>query len=427
MSSIPVITSDSKLFGRLERCRSDAGLQSPLAWVPERPLERLQTELPDLFIIDLSDPVIDIQRVILTVRNDPWLFGGGIVALGDEDLDSEWVETSSEENFLALVSKERIERDLPRILRIIQENPRLLFQRVVGPDLVPELSGRFVFENDPVVARCYEGLICNFLYNANRIDGDTRDALSFAMYELLLNAIEHGNCGIGYEEKGAWLESGKPMLELIELRIGDPRIAGRRVSLAYDISAERSRFRITDEGEGFDWRQRNDRPDGEPFLRAHGRGIQMTRSITDQLGFNERGNEVAFEVAHQRDVANATPALLEGLLPQRLAAGDVLMGEGDAGDTLYFISRGRFDVVAGGTLVAELGPDDLIAGEMSFLLRGPRNATVTARTKAVVVAVSYTRFVEAIREKPYYALLLARLMAERLQRVLRRGVRELIR
>jgi anti-sigma regulatory factor (Ser/Thr protein kinase) len=427
MSSIPVITSDPLLFERLEQCRQDAGLGNPLAWVGERPIERLLTELPDLFLIDLSDAEIDVAGVIEAVRNDPWLFGGGIVALGDDDLDSEWVDASSEENFLALVRRDRIERDLPRILRIIEANPRLLFQRVVGPDLVPELSGRFVFENDPLVARCYEGLICNFLYNANRIDADTRDALSFAMYELLLNAIEHGNCGISYEEKGAWLESGRPMLDFIEERAADPVVAAKRVSLAYDISRERSRFRITDEGQGFDWRKRDDRADGKAFLRAHGRGIQMTRSVTDTLEFNEQGNEVSFEVAHQHDVASATPALLAGLPPQRLAAGDVLMQEGDAGDTLYFLVRGRFDVLTEGMLVAELGPDDLIAGEMAFLLRGPRNATVCARTDATVVAVSYERFVEAIREKPYYALLLARLMAERLQRVLRRGVRELTR
>ncbi|MDJ0975297.1 MAG: cyclic nucleotide-binding domain-containing protein [Planctomycetota bacterium] len=420
MGAIPVITPDSELFARVDQLMATHGLARGVEHLADagEAIEFLRTELPDLFIIDLSDTECGAEPIVQAIHDDPWLFGGGVLGICDDDAQLACVERTRGPNYLALVPKARIEHDLPRILRIIEENRRLLFQRVMGPELVQELHGRFVMGNDPLVAHCYESMICNFLYNANRIDEDTRDALSFSMHELLMNAIEHGNCGIGFDEKSRWLEGGRPMLELIEERTQDPKIAARRVTLVYDITPERSRFCITDEGEGFDWRQARDMTSPEAIFESHGRGLLMTASVTETLTFNEQGNEVCFEVAHQEDTASATPALLAGLPARRVEPGDVIFRQGEPGDALYFITRGRYEVIADGKHIADLGPDDLLIGEMSFLLRSTRNATVTASRAGALVAISKARFVEAIRQRPYYALLLARLMAERLQRLL---------
>ena len=39
--------------------------------------------------------------------------------------------------------------------------------------------------------------------------------LQTSLMEMLLNALEHGNCNITYNEKTHWLESGHDILELI--------------------------------------------------------------------------------------------------------------------------------------------------------------------------------------------------------------------
>ena len=52
----------------------------------------------------------------------------------------------------------------------------------------------------------YSNLLANFLYNANLIDHERKVRFYVATMELLINAIEHGNCQITYEEKSAYLE-----------------------------------------------------------------------------------------------------------------------------------------------------------------------------------------------------------------------------
>ena len=62
-------------------------------------------------------------------------------------------------------------------------------------------------------------------------------------------------------------------------------------------------------------------------------------------------------------------------------------------------------------------PADMLIGEMSFLLDESRSATVIAKSPATLIKISKEVFVERIKEKPYYGLFLARLLAQRLERL----------
>ncbi len=88
------------------------------------------------------------------------------------------------------------------------------------------------------------------------------DLLPF--HELLVNAIEHGNKQDG----------------------------GKTAAVDLVLTDSFYKFVITDQGEGFNWRNRIHRElelDGDS---ERGRGIIMTRMMTDYLGYNERGNRV---------------------------------------------------------------------------------------------------------------------------------------
>ena len=50
-----------------------------------------------------------------------------------------------------------------------------------------------------------------------------------ALLELLINAIEHGNCRIGYDEKTSWLEGAGDIMELIRQKNRDPAVRARKV------------------------------------------------------------------------------------------------------------------------------------------------------------------------------------------------------
>ena len=54
-------------------------------------------------------------------------------------------------------------------------------------------------------------------------------------------------------------------------------------------------------------------------------------------------------------------------------------------------------------------------GEISCLLNSRRSATIRARTAGRVVEIQKRKLLEVLRERPYYALVLCRLLAERLE------------
>lgn len=109
--------------------------------------------------------------------------------------------------------------------------------------------------------------------------------------ELLVNAVEHGNLGIGYREKGRLLESGG-LDEEIERRLQDPARQNLRVNVSYRRSDSQISIRITDQGQGFDWKNYAD-VDASRVFDAHGRGIAVARIMSfDRLEFSDKGNEV---------------------------------------------------------------------------------------------------------------------------------------
>ena len=68
------------------------------------------------------------------------------------------------------------------------------------------------------------------------------------------NAVEHGNLGIGYDEKASLLRSGS-WREEVERRLNLSENHGKFASLTFETTEEAVVIRIKDEGEGFDWQR----------------------------------------------------------------------------------------------------------------------------------------------------------------------------
>ncbi|MBI1833122.1 MAG: cyclic nucleotide-binding domain-containing protein [Planctomycetes bacterium] len=419
MNTIPLITSDPTLLSRVvPLVRACPACSADVAWVSsaQDTLDYLGADLPDLVLIDFSDPGNDNFALLDAILKDSWLLHSSIIAWCVDHDTSERLEAMRGANIVVPLVDEDLERYLPRILDIIVNNQRILFQRTLGADLVQTISGSYVLDNNLVEAHCYANLVCNYLYNANKIDEAGKMHINLALTEMLINAIEHGNCGISYQEKGAWLDDGNLMSGLIEKKCQDPAVGDRRVVFEYTITSAKSTFFIADEGAGFDWRSVQDPAKKEHVQELHGRGIKLTRKYTKNLAYNDKGNEVRFEIEHQRDCANAAPGLFQGVAPIAVKAGDVIFREGEAGNFLYYIAKGRFEVLVRDTVVDELSPDDIFMGEMSFLLNNRRSATVRAVRDGTLLRISKKDFVESVKAKPQYALFLARLLARRIAR-----------
>jgi len=423
MRKIPVVSGDEKLRKIIsQECAKFKGEFTPTFFdTPEEVVEFLKYELPEMKIFSFCDKKGDAFKVLQEIKDDPWLHYGGIVAIHNAPDDKELLEKLRDVNIIAVLRLGEFPQAFPRLLKIVRQNKQILFQRGIQLHLLKNISGSLVMDNDPLDITAYTNLITNYLYNANLIGRDEREKLHVALLELLINSIEHGNCKISYDEKTAWLEKTGDIMDLIREKNKDPAVMARKVNLAYTITPEKSRFTIRDEGDGFDWRKRLESGPGEPGL--HGMGMKMVNLYVRDLTYNEKGNEVSFEVLHRKGESNTIPKIFAQSEEMRFTDGTVICNEGEETDVLYYIVSGCLYVYAKGKLVSSLTPDDLFMGEMSFLLSNRRSATVVAKGPAVLIKISKQDFVNLIKENPHYGIFLARLLAQRLARLNARTAR----
>lgn len=113
--------------------------------------------------------------------------------------------------------------------------------------------------------------------------------------ELLVNAVEHGNLGITYEEKSELCANGE-WEEEVKRRLALPEFAGRHVEVRFERDESEIRFTIRDQGRGFDWKRFLD-VDPQRAFDNHGRGIAMARRLSfDAVEYRGSGNEVVGRV-----------------------------------------------------------------------------------------------------------------------------------
>jgi len=113
--------------------------------------------------------------------------------------------------------------------------------------------------------------------------------------ELMVNAVEHGNLAITYDEKSVLLKEGRLEAE-VAARLIQPRFRGREVEIVFERHDDRIDLTITDQGDGFDWRRYLEM-DPQRVFDSHGRGIALSRSVSfDALEYHGRGNKVVASV-----------------------------------------------------------------------------------------------------------------------------------
>lgn len=117
--------------------------------------------------------------------------------------------------------------------------------------------------------------------------------IRIAIREILINAIEHGNLGISFDEKSRAIENG-PYLDLVHQLQKDPQLSARKVTVDYSLDAEKVVYRISDEGDGFNYSEilNLDLMKENEMMLGHGRGLGIARNEFDSIQFNEKGNSV---------------------------------------------------------------------------------------------------------------------------------------
>lgn len=117
----------------------------------------------------------------------------------------------------------------------------------------------------------------------------------------------------------------------------------------------------------------------------------------------------------------ALPApVLEGLarslVPVRLAAGTVVVREGEPGDRFYAIADGEIEITVGGQRLAVRTRGEGF-GEIALLRDVPRTATATTRTPALLYALEQEPFLAAVTGHAAAAAAADVIVRERLETV----------
>ncbi|MBN1498453.1 MAG: ATP-binding protein [Spirochaetes bacterium] len=117
--------------------------------------------------------------------------------------------------------------------------------------------------------------------------------IRIALREAIVNAIEHGNLKLTFQEKTDSMLDSR-YFDLIRERQTDPELKRKRVTVDYSLNGVRALYRITDEGEGFDYHMLYGEDPGSEInvSLAHGRGMMMIQGAFDEIKFNRKGNQI---------------------------------------------------------------------------------------------------------------------------------------
>jgi CRP/FNR family transcriptional regulator, cyclic AMP receptor protein len=137
-------------------------------------------------------------------------------------------------------------------------------------------------------------------------------------------------------------------------------------------------------------------------------------------------------VAHEDDVLSEAPlfealgeddarALRADVTTVRIGRGERLFSEGDAGDKLYIILKGKIKLTRAAhdgreNLLSVHGPGEMF-GELSLFDPAPRTASATAVTEATLAGLAHDDMRAFLSTRPEVAMHMLGALAQRLRRI----------
>lgn len=240
----------------------------------------------DLVILDRCMRAPDGISVLRSMRGSPrWARTPVIMqsAAADPDEVAEGIAAGAD----AYLTKPFRMAALSSMVRTVLQRAREMAEireRAVELENAMRLMGEGMFRfrtlNEAATLACGLSALCA-----------SADMVRVGLSELLINAVEHGNLGLGFDRKGELLQAGGWHDE-VERRLQAPEFRDRRATLTVTVAADEVRFLIQDEGAGFDSGPYLDMP-GAHEAHINGRGIALARKLAfPSLRYRAGGNAV---------------------------------------------------------------------------------------------------------------------------------------
>ena len=252
-------------------------------------IQVFEDSLPEIVLTDVQMPElsgIEVTKKIKEIKADADVII--MTGYGTEELIIEALRAGASNYIKKPVSFNELFNIINNL--ILKRENRKRF--IVNKDIVVSEKKTMLVDND--ISKVW-GIVNQVLFNIpSYIKESMVEGMKVGLYEILVNAIEHGNLGITYDEKEEALNNNT-YSALIKKRLREAEENSRKVNIQSMIENEKLTIEVNDQGSGFDFKKRSITSDPEMILAIHGRGILLTSLYFDKLEYKEPGNRVILE------------------------------------------------------------------------------------------------------------------------------------
>ena len=96
------------------------------------------------------------------------------------------------------------------------------------------------------------------------------------------------------------------------------------------------------------------------------------------------------------------------------SAGDIIFQQGEPGQNMYVVKKGKVDIEIDGEKIMDLGEGELL-GEMALIDDSPRSATAKAAEESELISIDEKRFKFLVQQTPFFSLHVMRILVERIR------------
>ena len=289
MKKILIIDDEHPVRDVLKIALTEKGYTVVEAADGKQGIQVFKDSLPDIVLTDVQMPElsgIEVTKKIKEIKADADVII--MTGYGTEELIIEALRAGASNYIKKPVSFNELFNIINNL--ILKRENRKRF--IVNKDIVVSEKKTMLVDND--ISKVW-GIVNQVLFNIpSYINESVVEGLKVGLYEILVNAIEHGNLGITYDEKEEALNNNT-YSALIKKRLREAEENNRKVNIQSMIENEKLTIEVNDQGSGFDFKGQSTFADPETILALHGRGILLASLYFDKLEYKGSGNHVIVE------------------------------------------------------------------------------------------------------------------------------------
>lgn len=286
MSRVLVVEDSPTQAQQIQFLLEDAGYSVDVAANGREALTDLERAPADLVVTDLEMPEMNGLKLVEEVRarypSTPVIL---ITAYGSEEIAA----LALQKGAASYVPKKYLAQDIVGTVGDVLSVATAQRDQQRVQEVLTQIDLQFVLDNDVSLIPPIIGYLEEPITKMGLCDQTGLIRICVALREALINAMHHGNLGVGSELRE---HNDADYHTLVERRRREDPFRRRRVYVSASISYRKAEFIVRDEGEGFDPSQLPDPTDPANLEKVSGRGLLLIRTFMDQVHHNEVGNQI---------------------------------------------------------------------------------------------------------------------------------------